>query len=77
MLLFVDLIKLFLQLIGQSYTLFDKPMTPGEIQDAIYTKVQPFSMLSAVLQQELILYCGKLIQSHPELFSGILVVRMG
>jgi len=63
--------------IGQSYTLFDKPMTPVEIHKAIYTKVQPFGILSAVLQQELILYCGKLIASHPELFSGILVVRMG
>ena len=52
-------------------------MTPGEIQEAIYTKVQPFNTISAVLQQELILYCGKLIQTNPELFSGILVVRMG
>ena len=63
--------------IGESYTMFDKPMTPGEIQEAIYTKVQPFNTISAVLQQELILYCGKLIQTNPELFSGILVVRMG
>ena len=63
--------------VGESFTLFDKPMTPAEIQHAIYTKVQPFNMISAVLQQELLLYCGRLIASHPELFSGILVVRMG
>ena len=93
--------------VGQSFTLFDKPMTPAEIQHAIYTKVnsiksllsafclhyyclqqlfvftkkkiqvQPFNMISAVLQQELLLYCGNLIASNPELFSGILVVRMG
>jgi phosphorylase kinase alpha/beta subunit len=63
--------------IGQSFTRFDKPMTPAEIQHAIYTKVQPFNMISAVLQQELLLYCGRLIASRPELFSGILVVRIG
>lgn len=64
-------------IIGEENTLFDKPMTPADCQKAIYTKVQPFSIISAVLQQELILYCGKLIATHPELFSGILVVRIG
>ena len=63
--------------IGKSFTQFEKPMTPAEIQEAIYTKVQPFNIISAVLQQELIVYCGKLIATNPELFSGILVVRMG
>lgn len=63
--------------IGGRYALFDKPMTPAEIHDAIYTEVQPFNITSAVLQQELILYCGKLIASSPELFSGILKVRIG
>ena len=63
--------------IGRTFTSFDKPQTPAEIQEAIYTNVQPFNIISAVLQQELILYCGKLITTKPELFSGILVVRMG
>lgn len=63
--------------IGLSSIQFDKPLTPSEIQDAIYTKVQPHSIISAVLQQELILYSGKLIATHPHLFAGILVVRMG
>ena len=63
--------------IGVDYSLFDKPMTPGEIKHAIYTKVQPFSMIDAVLQQELILYCGKLIATNPELFQGILKIRIG
>jgi hypothetical protein len=63
--------------IGHSYTLFDKPMTPAQIHNALYTKVQPFNTISAVLQQELIVYCGKLIAIKPELFEGILVVRIG
>ena len=49
----------------------------AEIHEAIYTEVQPFNITSAVLQQELILYCGKLIASSPELFTGILKVRIG
>ena len=36
----------------------------------------PEQVIPAVLQQELILYCGKLIATNPELFSGILKVRM-
>ena len=63
--------------IGVDYSLFDSPLTPAEIQEAIYTKVQPFSVLAAVLQQELVLYCGKLIATNPELFEGILKLRAG
>ncbi len=47
-------------IIGTAYAIFDKPMTPSEIHHEIYTKVQPYSIIAAVLQQELILYCGKL-----------------
>ncbi len=63
--------------IGMEFSLFDKPMTPDEIRHAIYTKVRPFNVISAVLQQELILYCGKLIATNPELFEGILKIRIG
>jgi len=51
--------------------------TPAQIKEAIYTKVQPFNVIGAVLQQELILYCGKLIATNPELFAGILKIRIG
>ena len=63
--------------IGKSFTSFDKPQTPTVIYEAIYNNVQPYNIISAVLQQELILYCGKLIASKPELFAGLLVIRMG
>jgi len=63
--------------IGLHYSLFDKPMTPAQIKEAIYTKVQPSNVIAAVLQQELILYCGKLIATNPELFAGILKIRIG
>ena len=39
-------------------------------------QVQPYNIIGAVMQQELILYCGKLIATQPDLFNGILVLRM-
>ena len=38
--------------------------------------MQPYNIIGAVLQQELILYSGKLIATQPQLFDGILVLRM-
>lgn len=39
-------------MIGQKETVFDKPMTPAEIQNIMYTTVMPFDVIQAVLQQE-------------------------
>jgi len=61
---------------GVDFKEFDTPCTPQEIHSALYTKVQPYNIIGAVLQQELILYCGKLIATQPDLFDGILVLRM-
>merc|ERR1719186_543769 len=62
--------------IGVASSLFDRSMTPREIHTAIYSKVHPYDVTGAVLQQEMILYCGKLIATLPSLFTGILVLRM-
>lgn len=43
----------------------------------MYTTVQPYDIIQAVLQQEIILYCGRLISTNPELFKGILKIRIG
>jgi hypothetical protein len=42
---------------------------------ALIQKVRPYNIIAAVLLQEMILYCGKLIATNPELFRGILVLR--
>lgn len=62
--------------VGVDFEEFDKPCTPQEIHTALYTKVQPYNIIGAVLQQELILYCGKIIATKPEMFDGILCLRM-
>lgn len=64
-------------MIGQKETVFDKPMTPAEIQSVMYSTVQPFDVIQAVLQQEVVLYCGRLIATNPDIFKGVLKIRIG
>ncbi|XP_076029946.1 putative phosphorylase b kinase regulatory subunit beta [Oratosquilla oratoria] len=56
----------------------DKPVQPGEIHNLFYTPaLQADNVVQAVLQQEVVLYCGKLIGTNPQLFQGILNIRIG
>lgn len=52
-------------------------MTPTEIQSVVYDTIQPYDIIQAVLQQEVILYCGRLIATNPDMFKGILKIRVG
>lgn len=52
-------------------------MTPAEIEEVVYATIQPYDIIQAVLQQEVILYCGRLISTNPEMFKGILKIRIG
>ncbi|KAI8125814.1 putative phosphorylase b kinase regulatory subunit beta [Lucilia cuprina] len=69
--------ELTVGVIGQKETVFDKPMTPAEIRDVMYNTVQPYNVIQAVLQQEVVLYCGRLIATNPSMFRGILKIRIG
>ncbi|XP_059060592.1 probable phosphorylase b kinase regulatory subunit beta isoform X4 [Achroia grisella] len=69
--------QLMVGVIGQKETVFDKPMTPGEIQSVMYSTIQPYDVIGAVLQQEVVLYCGRLIGTNPDMFRGILKIRVG
>ncbi|KAF9409433.1 hypothetical protein HW555_011208 [Spodoptera exigua] len=69
--------QLTVGVIGQKETVFDKPMTPGEIQSVMYSTIQPYDVIGAVLQQEIVLYCGRLIGTNPDMFRGILKIRVG
>ncbi|XP_071549609.1 probable phosphorylase b kinase regulatory subunit beta isoform X2 [Panulirus ornatus] len=63
---------------GKDEILLDKPVQPGEIHDLFYTSaLQADKVVQAVLQQEVVLYCGKLIATHTQLFNGILNIRVG
>ncbi|XP_026327867.1 probable phosphorylase b kinase regulatory subunit beta isoform X4 [Hyposmocoma kahamanoa] len=69
--------QLTVGVIGRKETVFDKPMTPGEIQSVMYSTIQPYDVIGAVLQQEIVLYCGRLIGTNPDMFHGILKIRVG
>lgn len=52
-------------------------MTPAEIEAVLYNTIQPHDIVQAVFQQEILLYCGRLIGTNPEMFKGILKIRIG
>ena len=57
--------------------IIDNPLTPSEIHCLIYSTVSASNPCDAVLQQEIALYIGRLISTKPELFDGILTIRVG
>ena len=63
--------------VGGERTEFAKPFSPQEVHAALYNNVAPHHVVGAVLQQEIILTCGRLIETQRDLFQGILVLRMG
>lgn len=62
---------------GHEEEVLDKPVSPGFLQDLIFKICSPYNIQEAVLQQELILGIGKLIATSPDLFEGILKIRIG
>uniref|UniRef100_A0A0A9Y8S2 Phosphorylase b kinase regulatory subunit n=2 Tax=Lygus hesperus TaxID=30085 RepID=A0A0A9Y8S2_LYGHE len=69
--------QLAVGVVGHKQTVFEKPMAPADIRSVIYSTIQPHNIIQAVLQQEVILYCGRLIATSPRLFKGILKIRVG
>ena len=62
---------------GHEETVLDKPISPNELKNILYSKCLPYDVCQAVLQQEIILSIGKLIATSPKLFDGILKIRIG
>lgn len=62
---------------GHEEEVIDKPLTPKEVEEIIYSKCQQHDIYQAVLQQEIVLYVGRLTATAPHLFHGILKIRIG
>ena len=62
---------------GHEEEVLDKPISPNDLKNVLYSKCMPYDIQQAVLQQELILGIGKLITTSPEIFEGILKIRIG
>ncbi|XP_014894067.1 phosphorylase b kinase regulatory subunit beta isoform X1 [Poecilia latipinna] len=67
-----------LGLFGHEEEVISNPLSPGVIQGIIYSKCSPLGgEREAVLQQELVIHIGWIISNNPELFSGMLKIRVG
>ncbi|XP_030060239.1 phosphorylase b kinase regulatory subunit beta isoform X1 [Microcaecilia unicolor] len=62
---------------GHEEEVISNPLSPGVIKDIIYNKCSPHDEREAVLQQELVIHIGWIISNSPELFSGMLQIRVG
>lgn len=60
---------------GAGEVLIDHPKTPNEIHELIYRPGQ--DIYESVLQQEIIIYAGRLVATSPHLFDGIFRIRVG
>lgn len=69
--------KLTVGVFGHEEEVLDKPVSPNEIKNILYSKCMPHDTCQAVLQQELILAIGKHIATTPDAYDGILKIRIG
>ena len=54
-----------------------KPLTPDKIKEVLYETIYPYDVYQAVLMQELIINISKYISTTPEMFNGIMKLRLG
>nr|XP_043885759.1 phosphorylase b kinase regulatory subunit beta isoform X1 [Solea senegalensis] len=67
-----------LGIFGHEEEVISNPLSPGVIQGIIYSRCSPHGgEREAVLQQELVIHIGWIISNTPELFSGMLKIRVG
>ncbi|XP_035251166.1 phosphorylase b kinase regulatory subunit beta-like isoform X2 [Anguilla anguilla] len=66
-----------LGIFGHEEVVISNPLSPGVIKDIIYSQCSPHGEREAVLQQELVIHIGWIISNNPELFSGMLKIRIG
>ncbi|NXO86856.1 KPBB kinase, partial [Sitta europaea] len=62
---------------GQEEAVISNPLSPAVIKDMIYEKCQLQDEREAVVQQELVIHIGWIISNSPELFRGMLKIRIG
>ncbi|NXA98169.1 KPBB kinase, partial [Melanocharis versteri] len=62
---------------GQEEAVISNPLSPAVIKAMIYEKCRLQDEREAVVQQELVIHIGWIISNSPELFSGMLKIRIG
>ncbi|KAH0519277.1 Phosphorylase b kinase regulatory subunit beta [Microtus ochrogaster] len=62
---------------GHEEEVISNPLSPRVIKNIIYYKCNTHDEREAVIQQELVIHIGWIISNSPELFSGMLKIRIG
>ncbi|XP_007536744.1 phosphorylase b kinase regulatory subunit beta isoform X4 [Erinaceus europaeus] len=62
---------------GHEEEVISNPLSPRVIKDIIYCKFNTHDEREAVIQQELVIHIGWIISNNPELFNGMLKIRIG
>ncbi|NXL77763.1 KPBB kinase, partial [Leptocoma aspasia] len=62
---------------GQEEAVISNPLSPAVIKEMLYDKCRLQDEREAVVQQELVIHIGWIISNSPELFSGMLKIRIG
>ncbi|XP_036130091.1 phosphorylase b kinase regulatory subunit beta isoform X8 [Molossus molossus] len=62
---------------GHEEEVIANPLSPRVIKNIIYYKCNTHDEREAVIQQELVIHIGWVISNSPELFSGMLKIRVG
>uniref|UniRef100_A0A8C0WJ40 Phosphorylase b kinase regulatory subunit n=1 Tax=Castor canadensis TaxID=51338 RepID=A0A8C0WJ40_CASCN len=62
---------------GHEEEVISNPLSPRVIKNIIYYKCNIHDEREAVIQQELVIHIGWIISNNPELFSGMLKIRIG
>nr|XP_025708127.1 phosphorylase b kinase regulatory subunit beta isoform X4 [Callorhinus ursinus] len=62
---------------GHEEEVISNPLSPRVIKNIIYYKCNTHDEREAVIQQELVIHIGWIISNNPELFSGMLKIRIG
>lgn len=68
---------LTLGVFGHEERVISKPINPGSLGSLLYDLCLKVNPCETCLQQELILIIGRLHSTRPELFDGILKIRIG
>jgi len=62
---------------GQREHIITEPLTPAAIIDIIYDTCMEYDPREVSLQQEMVIYLAGIIATRPQLFKGMLKIRIG
>lgn len=62
---------------GHEEKVIYEPLTPAAIQKILYSFCSPHDVREAVLQQEMVLYLAAFVATMPNVFEGMLKIRIG